>query len=331
MRVAGIDCGTNTIRLLIADVPGRSGAPLTDVVREMEVVRLGQGVDRTGRFDAEALRRTLEMVDRFAQECRDAGVESIRFAATSATRDADNRQEFIDGVRTRLGIEPQVISGEQEAAASFAGAISALPAHSPSPLIAIDLGGGSTELALGTSDGEVLQAFSMNVGSVRMRERHMISDPPTPSEVNAARADVNAALDEAEKHVDLSAARGVIGLAGTVTTVTAQALGLDSYQPERIHGAQLSLAQIEETCQWFIEAPFALRGTPGYMHPGRVDVIGAGALVWWEVVQRIAHRTADAGHPVTHVVTSEHDILDGLALWAARDPQAPNISKVSLN
>lgn len=326
MRVAGIDCGTNTIRLLIAEVPGESGAPLTDVAREMEVVRLGQGVDRTGRFDPESLRRTLEMVDQFAAKCRDAGVESIRFAATSATRDAANRQEFIDGVRERLGIEPQVISGRQEASLSFAGAISVLPADSPSPLIAIDLGGGSTELALGTSDGEVLQAFSMNVGSVRMRERHLLSDPPTPSQVAAAREDVNAALDEAEKHVDLSAARGVIGLAGTVTTVTAQALGLDSYQPERIHGAQLSLKQIEETCQWFIEAPFALRGTPGYMHPGRVDVIGAGALVWWEVVKRIAQRTADARQPVTHVVTSEHDILDGLALWAAGEPQTPNVT-----
>ncbi|MDP9801243.1 exopolyphosphatase/guanosine-5'-triphosphate,3'-diphosphate pyrophosphatase [Arcanobacterium wilhelmae] len=325
MRVAGIDCGTNTIRLLIADVPGEAGAPLADVVREMEVVRLGQGVDRTGQFDPQALERTLVMVDRFAAQCREHGVESVRFAATSATRDASNRAQFIDGVRERLGVEPQVITGEQEAAASFSGAISVLPAGAPSPLIAVDLGGGSTELALGTAEGEVLAAFSMNVGSVRMRERHLVSDPPTAAEVAAARADVNAALDEAEAHVDLAAARGVIGLAGTVTTVTAQALGLDSYQPQRIHGAQLSLEQIEETCEWFIAAPFEKGGTPGYMHPGRVDVIGAGALVWEEVVKRIAARTAQAGHPITHVVTSEHDILDGLALWAAREPQAPQL------
>lgn len=320
MRVAGIDCGTNSIRLLIADVPGKNG-PLDDVVRRMEVVRLGQGVDQTGRFADEALERTFAMIDEYALQIREVGVESLRFAATSATRDAANRQVFIDGVRKRLGVELQVLSGEQEAAASFSGAISVMADDAPSPLVAVDLGGGSTELVLGTADGEILGSYSMDVGCVRMRERHLHSDAPAADEVARARADVDAALDIAEQHVDLGAARGLIGLAGTVTTLTAYALGLEEYDASAIHGTMLGVAETDDVCEWFIQAPAAERAALGFMHPGRVDVIGAGALVWQQVVRRVALRAREAGHELPGVVTSEHDILDGLALWAAREPQ----------
>lgn len=295
--------------------------PLDDVSRRMEVVRLGQGVDRTGMFDPDALARTLKVIGEYGDECRAAGVESIRFAATSATRDASNRQVFIDGVRERLGIEPQVLSGIDEATTSFAGAVSVVDESAPSPLIAVDLGGGSTEIALGTTAGEVISSWSMDVGCVRMRERHLVSDPLTDAQIAAARADVRAALDAAEQHVDLGSARGLIGLAGTVTTITAHALGLTEYDPDRIHGAEIALDDVRASCDWFISSTAEQRSALGFMHPGRVDVIHAGALVWREVVDRIALRMSEAGHPLTHVMTSEHDILDGLALWAAREPQ----------
>ena len=325
MRVAGIDCGTNTIRLLIADVPGRDGAALDDVVRTMSVVRLGQGVDRTGQFAPEALERTLAKVREYGAACREYGVESVRFAATSATRDAANRDIFIDAVVGELGVAPQVLSGEQEAAASFSGAISAMNAGGlrtvASPLIAVDLGGGSTELVLGTASGEILASYSMNVGSVRMRERYLRSDPPTTEQQQAARVAVREYLDRAEQVVPLREARGVVGLAGTVTTLAAQALGLDSYQPEAIHGLELSIEQVDEVCEWFMRSTVAEHAELGFMAKGRADVIGAGALVWQEVVHRIVERTAAAGHELQSVVTSEHDILDGLALWAASEPQ----------
>ncbi|WP_455952315.1 Ppx/GppA phosphatase family protein [Arcanobacterium haemolyticum] len=314
MRVAGIDCGTNSIRLLIADVDDRG--VLSDVVRRMEIVRLGQGVDKTGRFDAQALERTLAVVDDYAGQIAEHGCESVVFAATSATRDAENRDVFIDGVRERLGVTPQVLSGEEEARTSFAGAISALVSPD-APLLAIDLGGGSTELVLGSADGTVLGAYSMDVGSVRMRERQMKSDPPTADEVAAARADVAAALDDAEAVVDLSQARTVVGLAGTITSVAALSLGLEEYDSERIHGLDMSLGQVEESTSWFIEAPLAQREAVPFLHPKRADVIGAGALVWQEVLHRIVQRCDEAGWPLESVTISEHDILDGLALRAA--------------
>ncbi|WP_124054215.1 Ppx/GppA phosphatase family protein [Arcanobacterium ihumii] len=326
MRVAGIDCGTNSIRLLIADVdPQTRESALTDVVRLMKVVRLGAGVDRTGRFDQEALDRTLKVVDEYAALCKEHGVESIRFAATSATRDAENRQEFIDGIMDRLGIEPQVLTGDEEAKTSFAGAISVLGKSSESPLIAVDLGGGSTEIALGDANGQVISSYSMNVGCVRMHERHLRSDPATEEEIHAARRDVREFLDRAEQVVDFGTAHGVIGLAGSVTTITALALGLDEYDPMKIHGASLTIEEIDCACNWFLKSTAQERTELGFMHPGRVDVINSGALVWQEVVHRLAQRTEEQGHLLSHVVTSEHDILDGLALWAARSPQAPEI------
>lgn len=322
MRVAGIDCGTNSIRLLIADVPGERG-PLDDVVRLMDVVRLGKGVDRTGQFDPVALQRTLDKVEEYSQLCREHGVESIRFAATSATRDASNRDEFLTGVKERLGVPVQVLTGDQEAGTSFDGAASVMGVDGPSPVVVVDLGGGSTELVLGKIGEGAVADFSMNVGCVRMQERHMTSDPATPEQIAAARKDVNAALDEAGQVVDFGAAKGLVGLAGTVTTLTARALDLDAYDAQAIHGTELSVDETIEVCEWFIHSTKAERDALGYMHPGRSDVMASGALVWEEVVKRVAARMAEAGTVLSGVVTSEHDILDGMALWAGSEPQRP--------
>ncbi len=323
MRVAGIDCGTNSIRLLIADVPGQAG-PLDDVVRLMNVVRLGQGVDRTGQFAPDALARTLAKTEEYAELCKQHGVESIRFAATSATRDASNRDEFVQGVLDRLGVPVQVLSGDDEANTSFAGASSVMPQNGPSPIIVVDLGGGSTELVLGDVNDGVISEFSMNVGCVRMHERHLTSDPATPEQIAAARADVNAALDDAEQHIDFGAAEGLVGLAGTITTLTAKAIGLREYDASRIHGTALTPEQTMEACEWFIHSDKAERDALGFMHPGRSDVISSGTLVWEEVVKRVALRMSERGKSLDAVVTSEHDILDGMALWAAHEPQFPD-------
>lgn len=320
MRVAGIDCGTNSIRLLIAEA---DSSGLRDIVRTMEIVRLGQGVDKTGEFAPIALERTLAMVEEYGRLCREHGVSSIRFAATSATRDARNRDIFLDGVRSRLGIDVQVLSGEEEARTSFAGAASVLGDYTNGPVIAVDLGGGSTEIILGNMREGVSAAYSMDIGSVRIHERHLRSNPPTEAEIEGARADIRAALDEAERHVDFGAARDVIGLAGTVTSVTAKFLGLDEYDSSAVHGTRMSLEEIESTCEWFFRSPTADIAALGYMHPGRVDVIGSGALIWSEVIARLAERMRESGTEFTGAITSEHDILDGLALWAYTDPQTP--------
>ncbi|QGH68667.1 exopolyphosphatase [Pseudactinotalea sp. HY158] len=307
-RVAAIDCGTNSIRLLIAD---HDGGRLRDVVRLMRVVRLGQGVDRTGEFAPEALARTLEATADYARLCREHGVEAIRFVATSATRDARNRAEFIGGVTDRLGVAPEVISGTTEAELSFTGAARVIgpgTGSQPGPALVVDLGGGSTELVLGDAGG-VLASWSMDVGCVRITERHLAGDPPTSGQVAAARADVRAAIAQAATAVPLDRVRTLVGLAGSVTTVTAHALGLTAYQPERINGARLGVLEIERACADLLHRTRAQRGDLGFMHPGRVDVIGAGALVWSEVVAAVAAH----GH-VHEATTSEHDILDGIAL-----------------
>lgn len=308
MKVAGIDCGTNSIRLLIASV--EPGKPLADIVRTMEVVRLGQGVDTRGEFAQEALDRTFAAAERYAQLCQEHEVEAIRFVATSATRDARNREEFISGIHERLGVVPEVVSGEREAQLSFQGAASVLDSNEA--VAVVDLGGGSTEIVLGSKEQRVIGAHSMNVGCVRMFERHFRNDPPTEIEIEAARADVRMTLDEAGKTVDFTKATRLIGLAGTVTTVTARALGLPAYDSKQIDAATLSVEQVHEACEWLLSATNEEREAEGYLHPGRVDVIGAGALVWSEVVSRFER---DSG--LTEVTTSEHDILDGIALWAA--------------
>ncbi|MDO5723693.1 MAG: exopolyphosphatase [Flaviflexus sp.] len=309
MRVAGIDCGTNSLRLLIADI---DGGQVRDVVRRMEVARLGEGVDRTGEFSAEALARTFAITDDYAEELKRHGVERVRFAATSASRDVSNRDEFTRGITDRIGQEPQVISGLAEAQLSFLGALSAVSVEPDELVAVVDLGGGSTEIVVGSARSGAVGEHSMNVGCVRMQERHLHDDPPTPDQIEAARRDVRAALDEAQR-VPLGRATRLIGLAGTVTTVTARALHLPAYDPRAIDATFLTVDEIDAACDFFLTANREQRAAEGYLHPGRVDVIAAGALVWQEVV----HRAAELIPSLEGATTSEHDILDGLALWAA--------------
>ena len=313
-RVAAIDCGTNSIRLLVADVDSTTGV-LTELDRRMEVVRLGQGVDRTGRLAPEALARTNDQAAEYAAVIEELGATRTRFVATSATRDAENRGEFVEGVLARLGVEPEVVSGNEEAELSFRGATGVVAAHHEGPFVVVDLGGGSTELVLGTHAPEA--AWSMDVGCVRLTERHLRSDPPTAEEIAAARADVRAALDVATQTVPLGKAATLVGLAGSVTTVTAHALGLERYDRDRIDGAVLTVEQTLDACEDLLGRTRAEREALGFMHPGRIDVIGAGALVWSEVVRRVRDDVAAAGGELTSVVTSEHDILDGIALSIA--------------
>lgn len=312
-RVAAIDCGTNSIRLLIADVDAAGN--LTELDRRMEVVRLGQGVDRTGELAPQALERTLAATRQYAAAIEAAGVQRVRFVATSATRDARNRDEFFDGVRAALGVDVEVITGAEEAQLSFRGATGAVAEAHAGPFLVVDLGGGSTELVLGT--GSVDASVSMDVGSVRMTERHLHSDPPSAAEIAAARADVRAHLDDAARAVPLAKTATLVGLAGSITTVTAHALRLSEYRRERVNQAELPVQAVLDSCAALVEAPRAERAAMGFLHPGRVDVIAAGALVWSEVITRVAADVAAAGGSLTSVVTSEHDILDGIALSMA--------------
>jgi exopolyphosphatase/guanosine-5'-triphosphate,3'-diphosphate pyrophosphatase len=314
-RVAAIDCGTNSIRLLIADVDPAAGT-LVDVERRMEIVRLGQGVDRTGRISADAMDRTLAVARFYGVLCTQAGVSRTRFVATSATRDATNSDDFVDGIQRLLGVEPEVVTGDEEARLSFVGATRGLRATHPAPFLVVDIGGGSTEVVLGgggTDPDAVTAARSVDVGCVRLTERHAFADPPTTAQVIAARSDVDAALDLIAGAVPLGEARTLVGLAGSVTTVSAHALGLDAYDADRIHGAVLDVDVVRASCDALLRMPSAARAALPYMHPGRVDVIGAGALVWRRVVERVVAATATAGAPLTVAVTSEHDILDGIA------------------
>lgn len=324
MRVGAIDCGTNSIRLLVADVDLAAGS-LVDCERRMEVVRLGAGVDRTGRIAPDALARTLDAARRYSAVCGDLGVERIRFVATSASRDAENRQDFVDGVRDALGIEPEVIGGEEEAALSFRGATASLAGRSgqsgkagklPGPFLVVDLGGGSTEFVLGTTSP--VAAASIDVGCVRLTERHLHDDPPSPEQIAAATADVDAALGRAAAIVPFGRTATLVGLAGTVTTVTAHALKLKAYDPDRIHGTQLPVDAVLASCADLLGRTRAERAALPFMHAGRVDVIGAGALIWSDVVARVRSDVAIAGGRLRYVVTSEHDILDGIA-WSIAD------------
>lgn len=314
-RVAAIDCGTNSIRLLIADltVDEEDQSSIADVHREMRVVRLGRGVDATGRFDDAALRSTFDAARDYAALCVDAGARSVRFIATSATRDAANAAEFLDGVHEIFGgfdVTPEVISGEEEASLSFAGATAELADadEADAPYLVVDIGGGSTEFVRGTRGVE--QSVSVDIGCVRMTERHLSQDPPTETQVWAALSDITAAIDLASQRVDFTGVKTVIGLAGSVTTTTAHALGLSAYEPERIHGSVVPVVEVVAAANDLLRMPRDEREALPYMHPGRVDVIGAGALVWRTVVQRLVR---DAG--ITAVRTSEHDILDGIA-WS---------------
>ena len=300
MRVAAIDCGTNSIRLLIADIDGTN---FREVIRLMEVVRLGQGVDKTGQFHPDAIARTLAAVDLFAVEIAKRGVEKIRFCATSATRDATNRDLFIEGVFERLGIRPEVISGDEEARLSFMGATKDLPA-SDGPFLVIDIGGGSTEFVFGTASVEA--AKSVNIGCVRMSERHFTGDKPDPGQVAAATEDIDAAIAQAAKIVPITKAQTLIAVAGTATTVAAAALDLPEYDRYSIHLSHIAAEKVHQVSQSFIKMDRAEREALGYMHPGRVDVISAGSLV----LSRIMRATG-----ASEFVASESDILDGMA-WS---------------
>ena len=332
-RVAAIDCGTNTIRLLIAGADrDDSGRPRLEVLRRRnEIVRLGQGVDRTGLLDPEALERTLAAVASYAADCTELGVapggDVRRFVATSATRDARNREDFVAGVRRLLGIEPEVVSGQEEARLSFTGSLlsagedEGTPGpgeYGASPRLVIDLGGGSTELVLGVD--EPCAAISLDTGSVRITER-FLADGVTPEAEAAARAEVRGLLDEAERVVDLSAPGRLVGLAGTITTVTAHALDLQAFDPQALNGAELSPQAVLASCEAIIHSTPEQRASWGYLAPGRRDVIAAGALVWSEVVTRVVERTAAAGRPLQRVTTSLYDILDGIALSLVPEPE----------
>ena len=298
MRVAAIDCGTNSLRMLIADIEGNN---FREVIRMMEVVRLGQGVDETGQFHPDAIARTLAGVDKLAIEIAKRGVQKIRFCATSATRDATNRHLFIDGVRARLGVAPEVISGEEEAALSFTGAIQDM-SLADGPFLVVDIGGGSTEFVFGTTHVEL--AKSVNIGCVRMTERHFTNDPIQVHEIEKARIDIQEAIAKAAGVVPITRAKTLIAVAGTATTVAAAALGLPEYDRYAIHLSRISAAQSHDIANMFLTSTHEQRLALGYMHPGRVDVIPAGSLVLSEIMKASG---------ATEFVASESDILDGIA------------------
>jgi exopolyphosphatase/guanosine-5'-triphosphate,3'-diphosphate pyrophosphatase len=301
VRVAGIDCGTNSIRLLVAD--GEPGGALTDVHREMRVVRLGQDVDRTGRLAAEALERTRAALADYAALIAELGAQRVRMVATSATRDASNRADFFSMVDATLGVGAEVITGTEEAQLTFRGAIAGLPSAGGRLLVA-DIGGGSTELVLGDASG-VASAFSMDVGCVRMTERHLHDDPPTPAQIDAVITDVRAAIVEARADVPVETADSFVSVAGTATTLGGIVLGLDAYDADAIHGSTMTAAQVADVTARLLAMTHEQRAAIPVMHPGRVDVIGAGALVLRTLVEEIG---------ASEVVVSEHDILDGIAL-----------------
>jgi exopolyphosphatase / guanosine-5'-triphosphate,3'-diphosphate pyrophosphatase len=314
-RVAAIDCGTNSLRLLIADVDAARGT-LTDVERRMEIVRLGQGVDATGMLAPEALDRTLRMLAEYAKQIAAADVTAVRMVATSATRDAGNAADFSAGVQASLGITPEVISGGEEARLSFAGATAEFAAAGDAagqapvpPYLVVDIGGGSTEFVLG-GNGLVaaadLAAISVDIGCVRLTERHLHSDPPAAAQIAAAIADIDRALGSVEAAISVSQARTLVGLAGSVTTVTAIALGLPAYDPARTHHARISAQVVHAVTEQLLGETREQRAEIGSMHPGRVDIIGAGALVLDRIMQRFGF---------AELIASEHDILDGIA-WS---------------
>jgi exopolyphosphatase/guanosine-5'-triphosphate,3'-diphosphate pyrophosphatase len=288
-RVAAVDCGTNSIRLLIADV--RPDGSETEIERRMRIVRLGQGVDATGRLGSEALARTFAACDEYAELITEFGATELRFVATSATRDASNREEFADGVRARLGVEPEVVTGDEEAGLSFRGATRAVAADTtsvhPTPYLVVDIGGGSTEFVLGAEI--VTAARSVDIGCVRMTERHFQDDL-------------------AAQTVDLSQARTLVGVAGSVTTIAALALGLEAYDRERVHLSRIPVDDVRRIAGRLLAMSHAERAAHAVIHPGRVDVIGAGALVLVQVMDRLG---------LPEIVVSEHDILDGIALSLA--------------
>ena len=299
-RVAAIDCGTNSIRLLIADIAGDN---FKEVLRTMEIVRLGQGVDQNKAFHPDAIDRTLKAVELFRDQIASKGVEKIRFCATSATRDATNRSLFTDGVRDILGIEVEVIPGEEEAELSFIGATKELR-QSDSPFLVVDIGGGSTEFVFGSE--KVDFAKSVNIGCVRMSERHLITQPPSLAQIAQAIVDIDIAITQAAAVVPITTAKTLVAVAGTATTVAAAALELTDYDRHLIHLSRISSDKVHKVAATFQSMNKDQIASLGFMHPGRVDVITAGSLV----LSRIMAATG-----ATEFVASESDILDGMA-WS---------------
>ncbi|WP_024448026.1 Ppx/GppA phosphatase family protein [Mycolicibacterium iranicum] len=311
MRVAAVDCGTNSIRLLIADViDGR----LRDVHREMRIVRLGQGVDATGEFAPEALARTRIALSAYAELMRRHDVGAVRMVATSAARDVSNREEFFAMTSEVLGsVVPgavaEVITGTEEAGLSFYGAVGDLDSAA-APFVVVDLGGGSTEVVLGSEDAEA--GYSADIGCVRLTERCLRSDPPTGDEIDAARAVVRDALAEVLRQVPVQKARTWVGVAGTMTTLAALAQKMTTYDSDAIHLSRVSFDELLPVCAELLAMTREQRAALGPMHEGRVDVIGGGALIVQELAAVLGEKAG-----ITDMVVSEHDILDGIALSIA--------------
>lgn len=313
-RVAGIDCGTNSIRLLVADIA--DDGTLTDVTRLMRVVRLGQGVDATGRLAPEAIERTRVALTEYAGIIRDTGATGVRMVATSATRDAQNREDFFSMTREVLGAvipgaEAEVITGDEEARLSFAGAVGELDA-ARGPFVVVDLGGGSTEVVLGDENG-VHAAYSTDIGCVRLTERCLHDDPPTAEQVSEAREVAAEKIAEALAHVPVERARTWVGVAGTMTTLAALGNDLDTYDPDRVHLSTVGFDRLRQVCDGLLAATREKRAALGPMHPGRVDVIGGGAIVTTVLADELRRRAG-----ITELVVSEHDILDGIAQSVTR-------------
>ncbi|MGD9986025.1 exopolyphosphatase [Pseudonocardia sp.] len=311
-RVAAIDCGTNSIRLLVADVTaGPDGFDLRDVHREMRIVRLGKGVDASGRLDPEAIERTRAALVDYTAILRRKGTERVRMVATSATRDASNREDFFGMVRDVLGSDAEVISGDEEATLSFVGAVGDLdPADGP--FVVVDIGGGSTELVIGdlADDGTatVRAARSVDVGSVRLTERCLPGDPPSAEQVAAAHDVAAGILADAFAAVPLDGATTWVGVAGTITTLSGIAQDLPEYDPNAVHLSRLSRADLHALSQRLVTSTRPEREAMGALHPGRVDVIAAGSIIVSVLADELAARTG-----IEEIVVSEHDILDGIA------------------
>jgi exopolyphosphatase / guanosine-5'-triphosphate,3'-diphosphate pyrophosphatase len=308
IRVGAIDCGTNSIRLLIADV---ADGRLQELHREMRIVRLGQGVDATGEFAPEAIARTRAALTDYAGLLARFGVAKARMVATSATRDANNRQEFFAMTAEVLaaavpGTVAEVITGTQEAALSFHGAVAELDC-TEAPFLVVDLGGGSTELVLGSTDVDA--SFSADIGCVRLTERCLHSDPPTATEVAAAREVVRERLGEALRAVPVDRARAWVGVAGTMTTLSALAQKMTTYDPDAIHLSRVGFPDLLGVCEQLIAMTHEQRAALGPMHEGRVDVIAGGAIVVEELAAVLGQRAG-----IGELIVSEHDILDGIAL-----------------
>lgn len=312
-RAAAIDCGTNSIRLLIADVDPVTRA-LADVARDLRIVRLGEGVDATGAFAPDALHRTFAACREFAVMLHEAGDPPVRFVATSASRDVANRAEFVSGVRELLGVQAEVLSGSDEGLLSFRGATAGLQADARPPFLVVDIGGGSTEFVLGGR--EPTHRVSVDIGCVRLTERHLVDDPPSAGQVESATVTIDAGIARAGQVVPLADGGTLVGLAGTVTTVAAIALGLPEYDPVRIHHSRIPAADVLRVSRSLLGMTRAERMAMPVMVPGREDVIGAGALI----LRRVVEATGAA-----EVLVSEHDLLDGavLSLVPAQQPAQP--------